>query len=804
MTLPARLLALILVAVLPAIAILLYNEHELRAAREDRLRQEAFIYAKATADELERIVEGLRGFLLVLAEAPSIRAADRSNCDRFLAKLVDVHPGYARLAVIDRAGQVACASAPEPSHLMVVDPPHFRAALSGDAFTVGRFLRIQSSGTEILPFAAAIRDDDGHILGALVAGLKIDWLVRQLERKERPADGTILVADHKGTILVQSPGAEQWLGHPVGPIWQTYYKAADPGTAITVDPDGVRRVYGYVPPSASPAQLFVAAGIGTAQGMEDIEAASRRGLAMVLAAGLVTLVLTWFVGDRLIRQPVHRLVGFARDLGLGRYHQAVRSEPGEFAALCAAFDDAARQLASREEELRMSELRFRRLADLTREGIALHDGERIVETNNCAAVMFGYQPGEMAGRPVLSFLAPEVQAVARAQIAAGSGEPYESVGLRKDGSRFPVEIYAREIDYEGQALRVIVVRDLTARKHAEEALRQAEERYRLAARATKDVIWDWNIEASTLQFNEAIRTLFGYSEIETVTFDWWIDKLHPEDRVRVMESLDAAVEGTDESWSGEYRFRRADGSWADIFDRGLIVRAQDRKATRMIGAMMDLTERKGMEAALRRAAERNQALLREADHRIKNNLQLVSSMLGLQRSSLRDPESRQALQEARMRIQAIARVHQGFYSSGNFERADLGEVLRTLRDSLKPDGGNQPEIVVEAAPGCTIAPGKATPLALIANELVTNALKHAFEPGQHGRVTMGCVRDPGGGIVLTVTDNGKGLPPGFDLAGAGFGLRLVLTLVRQIGGRVEVRDQRPGTVIAVTVPSAGA
>ncbi len=800
MTILARLLALILVAVLPSFAILLYNEHVLRAAREEQLRQEALIYAKVTADELERIVEGVRSFLLVVAQAPPIQAADWSGCGPYLTKLADIHPGYAQLAVVDRTGRAACASAPDLSDLAVTDRPYLQDALAGASFAIGGFLSGQGTGIGILPFAAAIRAADGQVRGAFMAGLRIDWLGRQLEQKARPADCILLVADRQGTILVRSSDPGQWLGQPIGPAWRPFTEAGAPGTTTAVDMNGVRRAYGYVPPNASLARLFVAAGIGTAQGVRDIEAASRRGLVVAAAAGLVALVLAWIVGDRLIRQPVRRLVGFAHDLGLGRYQQAAPSEPGEFGALCRAFGDAARKLASREEELRASEMRYHRLADLTREGIAIHDGERIFEANDLASVMFGYQPGEAIGRPLMAFIAPEAHAEVRARIAAESEGPYESIGLRKDGSYFPIEVYAHGIDYESRSMRVIVVRDLTLRKQAEEALRQAEERYRLAVCATKDMIWDWDIETNRIQANDAAQTLFGYAE-ETVTFDWWADRLHPDDRTRVLEALRAAIDGTVESWDAEYRFRRANGSWADVLDRGLIMRAPDGRATRMIGVAMDLTDRKRIEAALRRAAERNQALLREADHRIKNNLQLVSSMLGLQRNSLRDPETRQALQDARMRIQAIARVHQSFYSSGDLERADFGEVLRTLRDSLRSDGKNQPEIIVEGSPGCLISAGKATPLALIANELVTNALKHAFEPGQRGRVTMGCTHDPGGDIVLTVADDGKGLPPAFDLANAGFGLRLVLTLARQIGGRVAVRREAPGAAIEVRVPS---
>jgi PAS domain S-box-containing protein len=420
--------------------------------------------------------------------------------------------------------------------------------------------------------------------------------------------------------------------------------------------------------------------------------------------------------------------------------------------------------------------------------------------NEAVARLFGYAPHEIIGQRALAFIAPEARAEADANVQAGLEQPYESIGLRKNGSRFPIEVYGRAIECDGQTMRVIAVRDLTFRKLAEEALRQAEERYRLAVRATNDAIWDWDIETGRTLFNEAIGTLFGYDENEATTLDWWVDRIHPDDRTRVVKGIKAAVNGRVECWNDEYRFLRADRSWADVVDRAIIVRDPDGKAIRMIGAMLDLTERKLMEAALRHAVERNQALLREANHRIKNNLQFVSSLLGVQRGALRDPEARSALNEARRRIQAMSRVHERFYKTGEFDCAEFGEILRALRDGLVSGAEGEPDIVV-AAPVCPVPGDMATPLALIANELMTNAIKHAFAPGLRGTVTVSCAIDHDGSLVLTVADDGCGLPPGFDLAGqAGFGLRLVQMMARQIRGEVLVRNGNPGTVVEVRVP----
>lgn len=214
----------------------------------------------------------------------------------------------------------------------------------------------------------------------------------------------------------------------------------------------------------------------------------------------------------------------------------------------------------------------------------------------------------------------------------------------------------------------------------------------------------------------------------------------------------------------------------------------------------DLTARRRGEAALRQALERNVALLREANHRIKNSLQLVSSLLGMQRNTLRDDEGRHALQEARRRIQAIARVHEGFYRTGEFDRVEFGDSLRALCDSFPYGTQEQPQIAVEVSRPCVIPAKQATPLALIANELITNALKHAFAPGQPKSLAVRCAMHSDGTIVLTVADSGRGLISGFDVSQhGGFGLRLVQTLTRQVGGQFRIQQHDGGTTAEVRI-----
>jgi PAS domain S-box-containing protein len=116
-------------------------------------------------------------------------------------------------------------------------------------------------------------------------------------------------------------------------------------------------------------------------------------------------------------------------------------------------------------------------------------------------------------------------------------------------------------------------------------------RYQLAARATNDAIWDWDLDTGLVSWNEAVHARFGHA-VEETDADWWRAHIHPEDRDRVLDSIHAVIEGSGERWEADYRFLRADGEWAEVLDRGYVLRAEDGRPLRMIGAMIDFTERR--------------------------------------------------------------------------------------------------------------------------------------------------------------------------------------------------------------------
>ncbi|WP_428970442.1 PAS domain S-box protein [Sphingomonas sp. Xoc002] len=207
---------------------------------------------------------------------------------------------------------------------------------------------------------------------------------------------------------------------------------------------------------------------------------------------------------------------------------------------------------------------------------------------------------------------PEDRAHADADVRAaldpaGSGRfetEYRTIGI-EDGLLRHVSARGQAIFEDDKPIRLLgTVQDVTEARTAEARLRETDLRLRLANRATNDAIWDWDLVRDHITWNEAIERAYGHG-LEQVepTGAWWIEHIHPDDRARVDASIHAVIDSGDTDWVDEYRFLRADGSYADVRDRGFVIRDAAGRPVRMIGAMLDQTERMNMERQLRGRAD---------------------------------------------------------------------------------------------------------------------------------------------------------------------------------------------------------
>ena len=203
---------------------------------------------------------------------------------------------------------------------------------------------------------------------------------------------------------------------------------------------------------------------------------------------------------------------------------------GKFVRVAAIRDITERKQA--EQALRDSERHFQRLAQATFEGICVTENGVILDANEQLARMGGYGLPELLGRPAIEFVAPQSQEVVRRNFIHGDGQPYEILAQRKDGSTYPVEVRGHQESWDGRTIRVTALRDLTTRKQAEQALRESEERFRLVAERTGQMIYDLDIVSGRIRWAGAVPQVSGYSpeEFQQIDLKAWEEHIHPEDR----------------------------------------------------------------------------------------------------------------------------------------------------------------------------------------------------------------------------------------------------------------------------------
>ncbi|NGM34284.1 PAS domain-containing protein [Methylobacterium sp. DB0501] len=379
-------------------------------------------------------------------------------------------------------------------------------------------------------------------------------------------------------------------------------------------------------------------------------------------------------------------------------------------------------------------------------------------------------------------------AVQAALDPAGPGRfdiEYRTVGLA-DGIERWLAAKGRTIVEQGRAMRFVgTARDITAGRRADRELRETEERYRLAAQATNDAIWDWDLTSDHIRWNEAVQTLFGYAAAEVgPSGAWWKAQIHPDDRVRVTAGIHAVIDGTGEHWNDEYRFLRADGTYADILDRGYVLRDGRGRAMRMIGAMLDITARK-------RAEEHQRLLTGELQHRVKNTLALVQAIASQTLRGARDvDEMREAFAS---RLISLGRAHD-ILTQASWTAAPILDVVEGALSVHQPAG---PVRIRMSGPNVRLAAKPALSLALALHELATNAFKYGALSNETGLVDVRWHVVHGAGETrFSLTWSEQGGPPILTPPQRkGFGSRLIeRSFAAEVDGEVTLTYAPAGLV----------
>ncbi len=354
----------------------------------------------------------------------------------------------------------------------------------------------------------------------------------------------------------------------------------------------------------------------------------------------------------------------------------------------------------------------------------------------------------------------------------------------------------------------LVYRSIAAdRRHilqTEKALRQSEERLRAVLEDADDGFFQSTPEGKFLEANPAMAHLLGYANPEEL-----IASIHdmasqhyvkPERRYQLFDLLEenGRVLGFD------CQLLRLDGSAVWVSLNARLVRDSDGRPKYIEGFSRDITARREATERTKESLVEKEVLLREIHHRVKNNMQVISSMLNLQRAKIKAPEDLALLQDSQQRVHAMSLIHETLYQSGNLADIDMASYIKSLASGLLvayDKRGRGLTLQVEAA-GVRLGVDQAVPCGLVLNELISNALKHAFPQGRQGR--LGIKVAQGGDMVhMEIKDDGVGLPLDFviDTQGAGLGLSLVQGLVEnQLQGSFSLASEG-GLRVVIAFPA---
>jgi PAS domain S-box-containing protein len=448
------------------------------------------------------------------------------------------------------------------------------------------------------------------------------------------------------------------------------------------------------------------------------------------------------------------------------------------------------------------------LAQLPQQVYVKDRGLAYLVCNESHARALGTRPEAVVGRGDEAFLSPELAERGRRDegrvLAEERPVEAEERVVTGGGLRWRHSLKVPYRDGAGRVVGVLgIVEDITRSKELEQALRVSEEKrlmlfeQMLDGFALHEILCDATgrpVNYRFLDVNPAFETMTGL-RAASVIGRTVLDVLPGLDPEWITRCGEVALSGKSD------RFEKYMAPLKRHFEVMAFCPAPGQFAC----TLLDVTARKQAEAAVRGSLGEKEALLKEVHHRVKNNLQIVSSLLHLQSGQLSDARAAEAFRGTEDRVRSMALLHETLYRSGNLARADIPAYLGTLCAQLCRSfgvDGRRIEVARRVDP-LDLELDVALPCGLIVTELFSNALRHAFPGGRAGRVTVELCRQPGNRILVRVEDDGVGFPPGLDPERVGtLGLQLVRGLAAQLGGELSFEVGR-GVTCRVVIPRPG-
>ncbi|MBU7019225.1 MAG: PAS domain S-box protein [Theionarchaea archaeon] len=448
-----------------------------------------------------------------------------------------------------------------------------------------------------------------------------------------------------------------------------------------------------------------------------------------------------------------------------------------------------------EEQLQESELQYRTLFQNAPIGIGLTTQNGQILTCNdhmCITTGFSEEEIEKVNVTAVYFNSEDRIRLLNYLREGKSIQDYEVQLKRKDGTVFWASLNISPLTLGGDNIFLTMIRDITDHKKKEDQIRTLSS----AVEQSIDGIAIGNMESTLAYVNDAFAQMHGHTPQEMVGMN--VAHLHNEEQMNeYRRKMDHVKEKG--SWMGEIGHIRKDGNPFPAYVAFTLLKDERGNPTGILEVIRDITDRKRAEEQIKASLKEKEILLREIHHRVKNNLQVISSLLNLQAEHIPDEQYRGMFEDSQSRIRSMALIHETLFQSENLAHIDIHEYISTLVCELIQTYRAADRIAVTTnVKDVSLDIDTAVSCGLIINELVSNAIKHAFPDERKGEVTI-VLRSRNENIELMVSDNGVGIPADMDVrATESLGLDLVTTLAeKQLNGEITL-DTSEGTMFCIT------
>ena len=793
----------------------------------DTAHEKIRVLALGSAADLQRVLDRFETILERLSTRPLVRAMDPARCDPLAAEYLLLAPATLGYEIRDARGSIICAIGPSPVPLApVAEPAALEPVSTAGVFAASNLFVDETTGRKIAALSYPIRDERAATTGQLVMTVDLLTLSAQV-LGSTPKGALVTVMDRTGAILLRSTDAAQFIGSrprngeadPIGDAREGHF--------VGIGRDGVPRLFARL--TLPGVDWRVVASLPEAEVLSAYNAALHRTVAIGLGLCLLALGLAWRLSAA-IANPIARLGATAAQIAAGK--DTIRADvtgPPEIRSV-------AQQINKMLDARAISQARLRGIFESAVDAIlTANEDQVIVQANPAAARMFHCTLDSLIGSPLGRFI-PEryreshgryVQAFGANPVTERRmGRQRDLVGLRADGMEFPIEGAISHLSIAGHPLYTVILRDITERKQAEEALRAGASKLQAALSSMSDAVCISDTEGRFVEFNDAFasfhrfagksacrRKVAEYPEILDVRMpngdpapleQWAVSRaLGGEAATNVEYRL--RRKDTGESWIGSYSFAPMCSKDGTIV--GAVVTSRDVTALREVQEDLESSH-----VAMQRLIASRDRVQEEERKRIARELHDdLQQTLAAIRMDLRGIGERFGARAPEL-LPLVVQV------DGLAEKAVVStrRIVNDLRPPMLEDLGLMPALEMLVAQfgqqtgvACKIdAPERASDalmempaIALCLYRIVQEALNNVAKHSHASEVHIQLALAPAASISVRVSDNGRGMDAADRRKSEAFGILGIQERVRALGGSMRI-DSRPGggTVLDIGIP----